>query len=149
MKNLTLLQMLHTLKVIIRGYYKQPYTNIFDSLGEIDKISWKAKLNKTDTRSSRNLSSLSSVKTLNLILKTISHIKHVFQPQNYEIRNQIVKKDCINTNSWRPNNVLLNNQWVTEEIEEEIKKYLETKWNWKHHDPKSVQCSKSSSEREV
>ena len=27
------------------------------------------------------------------------------------------------------NNMLLNNQWVTEEIKEEIKKYLETKEN--------------------
>ena len=26
---------------------------------------------------------------------------------------------------WRLNNMLLNNQWITEEIKEEIKKYLE------------------------
>ena len=31
-----------------------------------------------------------------------------------------------NTNTWRLNNTLLNNQEVTEEIKEEIKKYLET-----------------------
>ena len=30
---------------------------------------------------------------------------------------------------WRLNNMLLNNQWVTEEIKEEIKKYLETNEN--------------------
>uniref|UniRef100_A0A8C3WD81 Uncharacterized protein n=1 Tax=Catagonus wagneri TaxID=51154 RepID=A0A8C3WD81_9CETA len=29
-----------------------------------------------------------------------------------------------NTNTWRLNNMLLNNQWITEEIKEEIKKYL-------------------------
>ena len=29
----------------------------------------------------------------------------------------------------RLNNVLLNNQWITEEIKEEIKKYLETNEN--------------------
>ena len=29
-----------------------------------------------------------------------------------------------NTNMWRLNNMLLNNQWITEEIKEEIKKYL-------------------------
>ena len=29
------------------------------------------------------------------------------------------------TNMWRLNNMLLNNQWITEEIKEEIKKYLE------------------------
>jgi hypothetical protein len=29
------------------------------------------------------------------------------------------------TNNWRLNNTLLNNQWVIEEIREEIKKFLE------------------------
>ena len=29
------------------------------------------------------------------------------------------------TNTWWLNNRLLNNQWVTEEIKEEIKKYLD------------------------
>ena len=36
------------------------------------------------------------------------------------------KKSVKNTNTWRLNNTLLNNQDVTEEIKEEIKKYLET-----------------------
>ena len=30
---------------------------------------------------------------------------------------------------WRLNNILLNNQWITEEIKEEIKKYLEVNNN--------------------
>ena len=34
-----------------------------------------------------------------------------------------------NTNTWRLNNTLLNNQEITEEIKEEIKKYLETSDN--------------------
>ena len=42
---------------------------------------------------------------------------------NYRVKN--VK----NTNTWRVNNTLLNNQEITEEIKEEIKKYLETKGN--------------------
>ena len=33
------------------------------------------------------------------------------------------------TNTWRLNNMLLNYQWITEEIKEEIKKYLETSEN--------------------
>ena len=33
------------------------------------------------------------------------------------------------TNTWRLNNTLLNNQEITEEIKEEIKKYLETNDN--------------------
>ena len=34
-----------------------------------------------------------------------------------------------NTNIWRQNNTLLNNEEITEEIKGEIKKYLETKDN--------------------
>ena len=36
------------------------------------------------------------------------------------------EKTIENTNTWRLNNILLNNQEITEEIKEEIKKYLET-----------------------
>ena len=37
------------------------------------------------------------------------------------------RKKCVkNINTWRLNNTLLNNQEITEEIKEEIKKYLET-----------------------
>ena len=36
------------------------------------------------------------------------------------------KKTIKNTKSWRLNSTLLNNQETTEEIKEEIKKYLET-----------------------
>ena len=34
------------------------------------------------------------------------------------------KKTVKNTNRWRLNNTFLNNQWVTEEIKREIKKFL-------------------------
>ena len=36
------------------------------------------------------------------------------------------KKSVKNTNTWRPNSTLLNNQESTEEIKDAIKKYLET-----------------------
>ena len=39
------------------------------------------------------------------------------------------KKPIKNTNTWRVNNTLLNNQEVTEEIKEEIKKYPEANDN--------------------
>ena len=39
------------------------------------------------------------------------------------------KKSVKNINTWRLNNTLLNNQEITEEIKEEIKKYLETSDN--------------------
>ena len=38
-------------------------------------------------------------------------------------------KNVKNTNTWRLNNTLLNNQDITEEIKEEIKKYPETNYN--------------------
>ena len=36
------------------------------------------------------------------------------------------EKNVKNTNTWKLNNTLLNNQEVTDEIKEEFKKYLET-----------------------
>ena len=39
------------------------------------------------------------------------------------------KKSVKNTNTWKLNNMLLDNQEITEEIKEEIKKYLETNDN--------------------
>ena len=45
--------------------------------------------------------------------------------------------------------MLLNNEWIAEEIEKEIKKICEDKWKWKHNDPKPMGCSKSSSKKEV
>ena len=39
------------------------------------------------------------------------------------------KKPAKNTNAWRLNSALLNNQEITEDIKEEIKKYIETNDN--------------------
>ena len=39
------------------------------------------------------------------------------------------KKSVKNTDTWKLNNMLLNNQEITEEIKEEIKNYLETNDN--------------------
>ena len=39
------------------------------------------------------------------------------------------EKNVKNTNTWRLNNTLLNNQEITEEMKQEIKKYLETNDN--------------------
>ena len=39
------------------------------------------------------------------------------------------RKNVKNKNTWRLNNTLLNNHEITEEIKEEIKKYLETNDN--------------------
>ena len=56
--------------------------------------------------------------------KKIENISSIFSDHNaiwLEINNK--KKTAKNTNRWRLNNMLLNNQWITEEIKEEIKKY--------------------------
>ena len=39
------------------------------------------------------------------------------------------KKTAKNTNTWMLNHMLLNNKWITKEIKEDIKKYLETNKN--------------------
>ena len=58
--------------------------------------------------------------------KKIEIISSIFSDHKaipLEINNR--KNTAKNTNTWRLNNMLLNNQWITEEIKEEIKKYLE------------------------
>ena len=45
------------------------------------------------------------------------------------IRYKLQEKNVKNTNTWRLNNTLLNNQNITEEIKEETKKYLKTNDN--------------------
>ena len=44
-------------------------------------------------------------------------------------RNKLQEKTAKNTNSWKLNNMLLNNQRITEEIKEEIKRYTGTNDN--------------------
>ena len=63
--------------------------------------------------------------------KKIEIISNIFsKPQHYETRYQLQGKICKkNTNTWRLNSTLLNNQKITEEIKEEIRKYLQTNDN--------------------
>ena len=82
--------------------------------------------------------------------KKIEIVSSVFSDHNVmRLDINYRKKSVKNTNTWRLNNTLLNNQVITEEIKEEIKKYLEKKWQRKHNDPKPMECSKSSSKKEV
>ena len=62
--------------------------------------------------------------------KKIEIISRIFSDQN-TIRLDINyrKKSVKNTNTWRLNNTLVNKQEITEEIKEEMKKYLETNDN--------------------
>ena len=68
--------------------------------------------------------------------KKIEIISSIFSDHN-AIRLEINcrEKNVKNTNTWRINNTLLNNQEITEEIKEEIKKYLETN----DHDNTTIQ----------
>ena len=63
-------------------------------------------------------SSLGNFKKTEITSSVFSHHNALW----LEINNK--KKTAKNTNTWRLNNMLLNNQWITEEIKEEIKKYL-------------------------
>ena len=75
--------------------------------------------------------------------KKIEIVSSIFSDHNAMRLDINCRKNSVkNTNTWRLNNTLLNNQGITEEIKEEFKKYLE-------HDPKPMRCSKSSSKREV
>ena len=68
-------------------------------------------------------SSLGKFKKIEIKLSIFSNNSPMRLEINYK------KKSVKNTNTWRLNNMLLNNQEITEEIKEEIKKYLETNDN--------------------
>ena len=68
-------------------------------------------------------SSLGKFKKIEIISSNFSDHNAIRLHINYR------KKFVRNTNTWRLNNTLLNNQEITEEIKEEIKKYLETNGN--------------------
>ena len=68
-------------------------------------------------------SSLGKFKQIEIVSSIFSDHNAVRLDINYR------KKKSKNTNIWRLNNALLNNQEITEEIEEETKKYLETNDN--------------------
>ena len=68
-------------------------------------------------------SSLGKFKKIEIVSSILSDQNAMRLDINYR------KKSVKNTNIWRLNNTLLNNQEITEEIKEEIKKYLETNDN--------------------
>ena len=62
--------------------------------------------------------------------KKIEIVSSIFSDHNaMRLDINYRKKSVKSTNTWRLNNTLLNNQEITEEIKEEIKKYLETNDN--------------------
>ena len=55
--------------------------------------------------------------------KIVSSIFSSHNSMRLEINYE--NKTAKSTNTWKLNKMLLNNQWVTEEIKEKMKKYLE------------------------
>ena len=87
-------------------------------------------------------SSLSNFKKMEILSSIFSNHNAI----QLEINNK--KKTAKNANTWRLNNMLLNNQWITEEIKEEIKKYLEANDN-KDMTLQTYGMQQSHSERKV
>ena len=62
--------------------------------------------------------------------KNWNHSSHLFWPQCSKIRSKLQEKKTIkNSNIWRLNNTLQNNQQIIEEIKKEIKICIETNEN--------------------
>ena len=71
---------------------------------------------------------LRKLKSLSHIIEIITGIFSGYNTMRLDI-NYRGKKAVKNTNTWRLNNTFLNNEKVTEEIQREIKKFLETNDN--------------------
>ena len=62
--------------------------------------------------------------------KKFEVVSSIFSDHNADTRNQLQGKKAVKTtNTWRLNSMLLNNEEITKEIKEEIKKYIETNDN--------------------
>ena len=62
--------------------------------------------------------------------KKIEIISNIFSEHNgLKLETNLKEKTKKYSNAWRLNNMLLNNEWVDNEIKEEIKKYLATNEN--------------------
>lgn len=87
--------------------------------------------------------SLNKFKKVEIISSIFSNHNDV----NLEINNR--KKAGKFTNTWRLNNTLMNNQWVKEGIEREMKKISLDKQKRNYNASKLTGCRKSSSGRVV
>ena len=58
-------------------------------------------------------------------------------------------RKCKNTNTWKLNNIFLNDEQVAEEIKSKLKKIPRNKWQWKYNNSNPMGCRKSSFKREV
>ena len=69
-------------------------------------------------------------KTILNKIKKIKIISSIFLDHNgLKLETNLKEKTQKHFNTWRLNNMLLNNEWVNNEIQEEIKKFLEKNEN--------------------
>ena len=84
-------------------------------------------------------------------LKKIEIISNIFSDhKGLKLETNLKEKHPKYSKIWRLNSMLLNNEWVKNEIREEIKNFLETNENERTtNNPKPMGHSKGSPEREV
>ena len=70
-----------------------------------------------------------ATKQVSINLRRLKSYRVSFPTTQYETRNSLQEENWKNTNTWRLNNMLLNNRWINREIEEEIKQYIEANEN--------------------
>ena len=98
---------------------------LYDALDQMDLIdiyrTFHPKATKYTFFSSEHgtFSRIDHILAHSLSLSKFKKIESISSNHN-AIRLEINKKNCKNTNMWRLNNMLLMNQWVTEEIKEKI-----------------------------
>ena len=82
--------------------------------------------------------------------KIIEIIPSIFSDHNaLRLDLNYRRKTIKNSNIWRLNNTLLNNQQITEEIKKRNQNMHRNKWKWKHNNPKPEGHYKSSAKRKV
>ena len=59
----------------------------------------------------------------------IEIISNILDNNGRKLEISYNKKNQNHSNTWKLNNMLLNNEWVTNELKEEIRNYLETHEN--------------------
>ena len=82
--------------------------------------------------------------------KNIEIIPNIFSDHNAERLDLNYRRKTIkNSNIWRLNNTLLNNQQITEEIKKRNQNMHRNEWKWKHNNPKPVGHCKISGKGKV
>ena len=110
---------------IIVGDFNNPFSPMDRSTKM--KINRKHKLFRSERLIDIYRTFLSKNTRIHFLLK-LKLYQYLFRPHGYETRYHR-EKALKNIITWKLNNTLLNNQEITEEIKEEIKKYLETNDN--------------------